>query len=1316
MITFLLFELNVFSQKKVSFQQNLPTSSPVYSNATAVLVPTTNIVRVFDEDTSKVKIELLNCFYDFKRGFLPYYSVQKETPLNQSANPHLVVKNVSKVEQKTASLLQKYYAKYIGSDFKLTHYNAYSTGKNLNNTLIIPFRYQNGQFEELVSYDITWSYTNNVDYNAKAQSSAASFTNSSVLATGNWFKIGITTTGVYKIDKSFFTSMGIDVSTFDPRNIRIYGNGGAMLPERNKDFRYDDLQENAIRVIGESDGIFDASDYVLFYATGTTSWKYKSSYDANPANKKNNLLFTSNRNLYSDTSFYFITTSLGAGKRIIDLPSLNITNNATTNTYDYYNTNELATTNIMNSGRFLFGQYFDVVNSFNFGWNDAGYVVNDTIRSIGIIAGRSSSSLPFTLTGNGINVADNVASVNLLDWQGLYANMDSLRGKALNTSPNAINLNLIRNTPNGIGWVQKVMVNARANLLSNVNQFNYRDSRVAAPGNITSFQLTAYNTQTLNIWNVSDILNVSNQKYVQTGTSISYTCATDSVIEFAAFTTANTYTPSYVGKITNQNIHNIAQADYVLVTHPLFLSHAQRLANLHQQNEGLTYAIVTTEQIYNEFSSGKPDVSAIRDFTRMLYSRNIGLGKQVKYLCLLGNGSYMNRFRNINGNTNLIPTYQSWNSTDAVGSLTSDDFFGMMDPNEGFDALNEFTGNPQIVDLGVGRIIAVTQSDMEGVVSKIETYYSKDGNAIFNQGPTNCFGNTLTMRDWRNWLVLIADAGEGGLFSSDCESLCNSFTPLAPNINVEKIYLDTYQSFSTAGNVQYPDADNEFQNRIANGALLVNYVGHGSELSLSAARLIDINKINAWTNKINLPIFVTATCEFTRYDNPARVSAGELCLLNPSGGAVSLFSTCRLAIASTNLVLNTVFYNYFFSKIAGKIPTLGDVIKLTKAYVGTNIYFGNFHLFGDPAITPAIPTQKAKTQKINLNNVSITSSDTLTSLKKMTISGAITDTLGSLLTNFNGIIYPSVFNKVSVLTGTIAGLGTTFTVNSQKDVIYKGKSSVINGNFSFSFIVPKDIGFAQGRAKISYYATNGTIDASGSYTQIIAGGYSSSSVIVDNQGPSMTLFMNSTNFVEGGTTNESPIFYANLIDSSGINMSGLGIGHDLSVVLDANTSSQIILNTYYEPSINSYQSGRVRYPFNQLSNGPHQLTFKAWDIQNNSSVGHLDFVVANSAQLALTHVLNYPNPFTTATKFYFEYNQPCNPLQVSLQIFTISGKVVKTFHTSVSCDGFRPEAIPWDGKDDYGDKLGRGVYIYKLAIVDNQNQKAEKIEKLVILN
>ncbi len=1262
-------------------------------------------------DSVLLKVELKNAQYDPQKNNLPYYIISNTTSYNQSANPTLIITKTQIVTEPHAAVIKKSFSAYLTQNFQVISIPSLCRNENLNQNKIIPFRLNNqNQIEELIGYSINWQTS--TDNNRKA-SSAAAFANNSVLATGNWYKIGITKTGFHKIDKAFLVTLGINFSGLDPKKIKLFGNGGRMLPEQNGVFRYDDLQENAIQIVGETDGIFDDNDYIIFYGQGPTGWT--------STGAASSLKFRHEKNLYSDTSFYFITVDATLGKRVNSPAAISAPSNTSTSTYDYYNFSESNYVNFVKSGRQFYGEYFDITNSFGFNFTDGDFVVGDTVTSEVTIAGRGQNGGVYFVNGSGLSYTMATGAVNINNYLADYVDVQSKIGKALMADPNSLGVVVTKQTANCVAWLDKVTLNARRKLnINTLKQFEFRDTRVVGTGNVCNYIFTNPQSITPLIWNITDPINPHVQTYNSAGSTINFIATTDSLNSYGVSPGNDFYKPTFVGKVINQNLHNIQQADYIVVTHPLFMSQAQRLANIHQQQEGLTYAVVSVDQIYNEFSSGRPDISGIRDFIRMVYSRGILTGKPVKYVALVGDGSYDNINRNLNTNSNLIPTYQTFDSKSFLNSTASDDFYGLMDGNEGFAA--EALG---VVDIGVGRLTCRNLTEVTNVINKIENYYRKDPDfKIQEPAAENCnSGSTSPLGDWRNWIVFLGDDEDQSTHMNQADQLASIVQGGYTNYNLDKIYLDAYQQFSTPGGQRYPDAAEDLLRRFKKGALVFNYTGHGGEVGITGERILDVPAINALDNINRLPLFVTATCEFSRYDDPDRTSAGELCLLNSKGGSIALLTTCRLAFSSTNFVLNTTLFNYLFKKLPnGKMPALGDVIQKTKAVLGQSIYFANFHLLGDPAMPLAYPTQKVITSKINNNLVTPTSIDTISALAKITVSGFIADTMGNKLTSFNGIVYPTVFDKEEILNCLLndpesyySTVGNPFTFRLQKNILYRGKAEVKNGDFTFSFIVPKDISFAIGPGKISYYATNGQIDAAG-YTNNVKVGGSAKNPIIDDDGPQLTIYLNDKGFVNGGTTNEKPILYANLTDSSGINTVGSSIGHDITAVLDENSSKPIILNDYYEANLNSYQSGKVRFPFDELAEGNHRLTFKAWDIQNNSGIVATDFVVAPSAELALKHVLNYPNPFTTSTKFYLEHNQACNPLKITIQIFTISGKVVKTIQQTVTCEGFRPEGIDWDGKDEFGDKLARGVYIYKLAIINTENQKAEKTEKLVILN
>ena len=581
-----------------------------------------------------------------------------------------------------------------------------------------------------------------------------------------------------------------------------------------------------------------------------------------------------------------------------------------------------------------------------------------------------------------------------------------------------------------------------------------------------------------------------------------------------------------------------------------------------------------------------------------------------------------------------------------------------------------------------------------------------------------------TLNNWRNTICFIADDEDGNLHLTQADGVAvNTVQANYKDYDIDKIYLDAYNQESTPGGQRYPDATDAINNRVEKGALIINYTGHGGELGWAHERVLENADINSWENYDALPLFVTATCEFSRYDDPARTAAGEFVYLNPTGGAIAMLTTTRVVTSGSNLTLTTNFYKNAFEPINGEMPRLGDLFMKTKnASIGGSFQAANtrkFALLGDPAMRLAYPEHVVMTDSINQQAVGGTS-DTLKALSKVTITGHIENTSGVKLTTFNGTVYPTVFDKaVSVTTLANDPTSSEKSFKVQKNALFRGKSSVVNGEFSFTFVVPKDIAYQPGLGRISYYAENGITDANGPYEDFIIGG-TSSNIESDIAGPQVRLYMNDSNFVDGGLTDENPTLLAFIFDEHGINTTGNGIGHDIVAVLDGETDNPFVLNDNYEADRDNYKSGSVTYPFTDLKEGPHELSFKVWDVYNNSTQVFADFIVARSAELALSHVLNYPNPFTTYTEFWFEHNKPGEQLDVQIQVFTVSGRLIKTINADIITQGFRPDPgewtdLQWDGKDDFGDDIGRGVYVYHLQVRSSSGDYADQYEKLVIL-
>ncbi|HNR20292.1 MAG TPA: type IX secretion system sortase PorU [Bacteroidia bacterium] len=1123
----------------------------------------------------------------------------------------------------------------------------------------------------------------------------------SVLKDGTWFKIGVTKDGIYKITYDFLKNkLGIDAASTNPANIRLFGNGGGMVPFLNSIDRKDDLTENAIEVSDNGTvGVLDNQDYVLFYGQSPDRW------NLNASNNK----FYHQKHLYSDTTYYFLSVDFNDGtspKRIQSVNSSSATPNVTVTSFNDYAFHEEDLRNFIKSGREFYGEVFDLnlTQPFSFYFPN---LTTDTALVRTSFATRSPGIRSYTkyFCNNNLLYTDSIQTgTNYLDDYAYESN----RSKSIipNGGSNVdFSLQFIPSNSSCYGYLNYLEVNVRRNLVFGINngvdQLQFRDLNSVGAGNVAQFSITNANSST-KIWNVTDPTTVFVQ--LNNGTSGVFNAQTDMLNQYVAFGGNSFLSPVYSEKVVNQNLHATAQVDYIIVAHPLFVDEANRLADFHRTKSNLSTVVIPTNQIYNEFSSGAQDISGIRDFVKMFYDRASTSGTYPQHLLLFGDGSYNNKSAN-GTNGNFIPTYQSINSVSYINSYVTDDFFGLLDDNEGL------CGNSEKIDVGVGRFNCRNKEEAKLMVDKTIRYGSESLN---NTG--NCNSNTSgVFGDWRNTLTFIADDEDGNLHLRQADSLGSFIFNNARQFNVDKIYLDAYEQVATPAGQAFPGATEAINRRMEKGSLLINYTGHGGEVGWAQEGVIDNSVILGWKNSTRLPVFVTATCEFSRWDDPARVSAGENVFLNPDGGSVALFSTTRLVYASFNEDLNNSIIRVMFTKVNGEYPLLGDIYRLSKIEpINLNQNTRNFSLLGDPALKMAYP--KYKIEPTEINGVPIIAyADTIGALQKVTMKGIITDGNGQKLTSFNGYIYPSVFDKpnsVQTLNNDAGSPRTNFVL--QKNILHKGKASVTNGDWEFTFIVPKDIAYQYGVGKFSFYAENGIADASGYNDSIVIGG-SSSNNFSDNDGPQIKLYMNDEKFVTGGLTNENPKIYAVVFDSTGINTVGNGIGHDITASIDGKIDPVYVLNDYYESDLNQYQSGKIVYPLQNLSEGRHTLKIKVWDILNNSNEANTEFIVAESAELALKHVFNYPNPFTTNTAFYFEHNMPCEPLNVQVAIYTVTGKLVKTISKSTTCEGFRSDNISWDGKDDFGDRIGKGVYVYRLKVNTTDGLTASKTEKLVLL-
>lgn len=1162
-----------------------------------------------------------------------------------------------------------------------------------------------GQVERLLRYRLSLVE----EHGQRGAGRAASYPDHSKLATGDWYRITVPQDGVYELTYQFLQQLGVDLGGLSSDAINVYGNHAGMLPFTNTPHLPTDLVQNAILVEDGGDGSFGPGDRVLFYASGATRWVQ------NADGKR----FNHVKNIYSDSASYFIGIGTDPPKRIAaaDLSDLPATDQVTAfNDRQVINKDAV---NLIKSGRIMFAEVFDQVTSYNYSFSLPNQVGGDTawlqVNALGRSIGGASS---FSVQAGGVSSTIPVTPVGTHETSpyGLYAS--TLMGIPGSGSSLGISVTYNKYDPiTSLGYMDYLELNARRQLRMAGDQLHFRDLASVGPGRIGQFTLDLGGAVE-HIWEITDPTDARAVAAPLDGGQRSFRAATDSLREFIAFKGTGLLQPVAIGAVAAQDLHATPLGtDLVIVCPPQFLGEAGRLAQ-RRMEEGLSVVVVTAQQVFNEFSSGARDATAIKRYMKLLYDK-AGSDPLLlpRYLLLFGDGSY-NNLSLSPSNQNLLPTYQSYNSWELNRSYTSDDYFVLLDDDEG-EAQNEH------IDMGVGRLPVSSLAQARAVVDKLLNY---DKHTLDMAGGTTCeAGGDGGAADWRNTVLFCSDDQSGSGFEGDVhmrnsDDLARRVEAESPCLNVGKIYLDAYVQFSTPGGQRYPDAEKELRDRVQKGTLLVNYVGHGGEVGWAHERFLDNGTILGWTNLDRLPLFMTATCEFSRWDDPVRTSAGENVLLNPNGGGMGLMTTTRLAYSSQNQAISHDFYDVVFlpHDEEGRDQRLGDIYRRSKVAAtpagnGGTPNHRNFSLLGDPSIRLAMARNEAVITAITdtLGNPL----DTIKALSTVRITGTVNGPDGQVLTDFNGTVVPTVFDKqtpVATLVNDPAPSAGPFHYAVRKNAIYRGRATVAAGHFQFTFVVPKDIDYRVDSGRVSVYAESLATNACGYTNDPLVGG-TDNTAITDNTGPSIELYMNDVSFVHGGTTDEAPLLFAKLYDQSGINTLGSSIGHDLTAVLDANTQNAIVLNDWYEADKDTYKSGEVRYRLSNLSEGRHTLDLKAWDVYNNSSLKSTEFVVAPSAELALEHVLNYPNPFTTHTDFYFEHNRPCTTLECQVQVFTVSGRLVKTLNRRLNCEGFRSEPMPWNGLDEQGDKIGRGVYVYRLSITTPTGEKAEKIEKLVIL-
>ncbi len=1097
---------------------------------------------------------------------------------------------------------------------------------------------------------------------------------------GEWFKLWVRESGIYKITYDQLKSMGMNMSGIKPYNISMFGRGGRPLNEVAGDSP-DDMIEMSIKVVSADPDNFKPGDYILFYGQGPVTWKH-------------NLITGRVDHMthpYTDAIAYFITVSPYIAKRIPTADPILVPANGNTNKYTATAVYEKEDLNLIKSGRkwfsFKFDNYTRSLNLPDFNFPDID--PSDSVQMVFGFAGRATQQMAFNITINN----KVVSTSTIAKWTGendFARDLIASKSFAATSGKMKVNIQFLPPNNSALGWFDFISMNVRSTLRFHGPQMGFRDPETVGEGKVINFNLESAQDN-LTLWDVTTPDYVHEVPMTKNGNTYTFRAHTPWLREFLVFDGTSFLTPEFEGKVPNQDLHAIGNYDMIIITPPFLKKQADRVAALHAKVGDISAKVVSLPDIYNEFSSGHADITAIRNFMKMLYDRGRDQGYP-KYLMLFGGSSYDPKNRILN-NSNPIPTYQSYNSVKPTASYLSDDYYGLLDDGEGGG--ESISG---MMDVAIGRIPVRTLEQAKEMVDKIEAYLLND---------------SLTHGDWRNSILVIADDEDNNTHFNQAERLCDRIDEKFPLYNVDKIYFDAFKQNNTPGGGRFPDAQRELNSHIEKGVLLTNYIGHGGELGWADERVLEIKDIEAWNNFNQMGLFFTATCEFSRFDDPQHTSAGELVFLNPSGGAIAMITTTRLAFSSINESLNYSFIDTVVSR-AGGIPRMGDIIKYTKNEHLPSANMRHLTLFGDPALPMPLPKYNVVTTSI-VDPATLTATDTLSANSKIVINGEVQDLGNQLIDNFDGEVFVKVYDKTSTyrtLGQDIESNKATFHV--QNNIIYQGKAKVENGLFSITLPVPRDIDYNYGHGKISYYATDGYRDANGFDESIIIGGSKALSES-DETGPDITLWINDTTFIEGGLTGENPKLLVRLFDESGINTLSSGVGHDLTATLDSNSYNSVLLNDFYVADRDTYKSGNAAYKFFGLEDGKHTITVKAWDVFNNSSEKTISFIVKHDIRLNIDDVIAYPNPSKGKVFFRFKHNLFDEILNIQIEIFNSTGELVRVINPGkVTANGYIVDDIYWDGISNDGTLLRNGLYIARVKVLDRNNNSSAYSVKIVM--
>lgn len=1207
--------------------------------------------------------------------YLPYYIQQ--IPLEASAANYRYEAVVEYPE--FAPLTSKEVAAIKATGVKIPTYpivnlrHSVSAKKALYDASFLPIVYREGKYQRIISFKLTLLQREMLTKSLrKAPIKTKTYVENSVLATGKWARVKVTGDGIHQITASQLAQMGFS----NPEKVHIYGYGGHQL--------YEELTLNPATDLKEVP-VLRQSGKLLFYANGILRWDYS----------HKNEQYEQTPNHFSTYACYFLTENDTPPLELPVQTELDASDAIECTSFPDYALHEKDEYAWYEGGRKLVEAHnFKNTSTQSYVFTDLEGIIPNTMK---VTVAATSHSYAASVY---VYVNAYQKELGSFALPRCYSEYDYAKWKintmnCENTAADRCEVKL-RFQGNYDARLDFIRLNFERELLKSKSSLHFRGSNAVKE----QYKISNCDANTL-VWEITHADHIQQMITKLQGQELSFVGDNTSFKEYIAFDATATYpTVQFVSNVTAQNLHALHNIDMVIIVPPKneLITQAERLAEAHRQKDGFTVKVVTSRQIYNEFSSGVPDATAYRRFMKMLYDKATTIEEQPHYLLLFGDAVFDNRlltapFRRASQNDYLL-CYESENSFSDTECYVTDDYFGFLDDTEGVSLTTDK------LDLSIGRLNVTTEKEARQVVDKIIAYMD-------NKYPGA----------WKNTMTFVGDDGDNNTHMQQANQEARMVVQKEPSILVKKILFDAYKRETTAVGDRYPAVRKELLEMLENGTVLFNYNGHGGPTLFSHEYVLGIEDIAAVRSHYPA-LWVTASCKITPFDGTTE-NMGEVALLNPYGAAIGLFTTTRTVYTDRNSMINRYFIQAILKKDNGLPLRIGDAVREAKLSMAPYGYVNSMHYvyLGDPAVRLAYPSYQIALDEFNGSDASGAATQVKAG-STVTMKGRILDTEGNPATSYQGEIYSTIMDNEALIT-TYNNSGEAdypFTYRDRTKMLFTGHNAVKDGQFTIQFPVPFDINYSDEAGLVNLYAVDesGVHEANGSYTNFLVGGTASGAVSGSGEGPQMKLYLNTPDFPSGGAVNPSPSLVVELSDEDGINTVGNSVGHDLVAILDNNPNQYFNLNNYYQSNLGDFTTGKVHYQFTNLPEGKHTLLVRAWDVKNNSSSKQLTFEVKKDLPMQITDIQCSQSPAVSTTTFALLHNHPGATVDVEITVLNLSGMPVWNYKDQVTSSS-HCYYVDWNLETNSGQRLSPGLYLFRAKMTAEGVTSTTKTRKIVVL-